>query len=604
MALNEVHTVFDFRFNAGRLAAIERGVGRTTTRLSTTAKSAEMFQTRVAGAMKRAGQMLLAFGAYRALKVFTSDYATAADNAIKFSAAIGISTRSYQGLAHAVQINGATVENLNKALPQLAQRAGEAADGNKTYAREFRRLGVDVTDASGKLKSADKLFLEVADGMKNMKDENRRTQVSMKLLGRTGATLNNTFMQGSEGIKKLIAEAEKLGVIMSKEQLQAAEKYKDAMLRLKQVTIGIRNELASKLIPTITKQVERFTRWWREGNNAERTLRRLKQAAIFTGIAVGFMITTSVIRKITLFVKGVWAGVTALRAMGTASLAAAWKVGLVVAAMAAVYLIVEDLVYFAQGKDSLIGRLLGDSKLADDLRKSLIDMAKAAKDAWAEIGPALAQSWEELKPALGELGAAIKPLIGPTFRAAVKMMVIQFQSLAFAIRVTADLIKNQITAWKGFVIGAKAVVKVLLFIKQSMTDISHAATSAASAIAAVTGRGKAGSALGAGATAFQKAGAGVTTGSVIARQRAALPGVMRPAHMLPPVAATVGGPLAAGSQSTVNTNVASGAFAITIHAAGDASAIASEVNTQLTRNLKQVFTRASRDLKKPPAGQQ
>jgi hypothetical protein len=427
-------------------------IGRADKVLNRTAHNVDLFQQRMGGFFNRAKQLVGTYLGFRAVKGLTTDYAAGADAIAKFATATGLSTDTYQGLIHVVKLGGTDTDNLNKAMTQLSKRALEATQGLKAQQRAFGELGVEVKDSEGKLKGADALFLEISDGLVNIKDDSRRTGLAMQLLGRTGATLLPTMLQGSKGIKALIEEAKKLGNVLSKEQLKAAENFNDEMVRVKAVLTGLRNQIASKLLPSITRMLRAFQLWWREGRNAERAMRAMKFVAAFTALVVGRLITAAVIKNVKAFVSGIWAGVQALRAMGIAGSITAAKVGLIFAALALVVLLVEDLVGFAQGKDSIIGRLLGDTKLAKDLRAQLLAIAKAVKDAWKELGPALSKSWADLKPALAELWSLIRPLIGPAFKAGVWFMVGSFAALAEGIRMTTSALKAM-TKVVTFVVG-------------------------------------------------------------------------------------------------------------------------------------------------------
>jgi len=605
MALSEVHTVFDFRFNAGRLSAIERGTKRSAHHLSTTAKKAELFQNRVVGGLRRAGQALVAFGAYRALRFFTSDFAQAADENAKFADGLGISTEAYQKLTFAAGLAGVTQSELNTALPKFAKSAADAADGSKAMADAFDRAGLKLR--GGKfLGDPIKMMTAFADGLKKVKDPIRRAQILQNAFGRSGKKMGVLMSGGAEGIKKAMREAEKYGFVLSRKQQKIAEDYNDEMLRTKMVFTGLRNQLALKLLPAINKLLRGFTAWVREGNNLEKLTRRLKTGAIFAGIAIGAMITTSVLRKVGGFVKGVWAGVHAVRALNMASAAAAAKVALLFAGFALVYLIIEDLVYFAQGKDSLIGRILGDSQLAKDLKTALLDMAKAAKDAWGEIGPALAQSWKELKPALAELGAAMQPLIGPAFRGAVQLMIFSFNGLAWAIRIASDLLVFQTKAWKGLAVGVGYAGRGLQDMIKWLSKIIDKATTAINAIGkltGLTGKTRVGGRIAAGGLAETlnrytgKGGGGAAGGTPMIR------GMLTPAPAMAYAAGTMRPPLVAGGGTNVTTHVAPGAIPLNVYASGDPRQIAEAVNDRLDKGIKKAFTKASRDLKKPPAGQ-
>ncbi len=591
MALQQVLTRYGFEFDKGKFNAIERGVQRNVKNLKVAQQRADSFQQKMGTFFARAKGVIGTYLGFRAIKTITLDYARGADAIAKFSAGLGISAKQYQRVTHAAALSGITVEELNMALPKLAKSAGDAADGSKSMATAFRRAGVDLKEG-GKIKDPIRLLTEMADGMKNIKDEGRKTQILMNIFGRAGKKMGVLLDQGSEGIRKAMREADKLGVVLSAKQLKAAENFNDEMLRVKSVMIGIRNAIASRVLPVLTKQLRAFQMWWREGRNAENAMKALKLVAIFTSLVIGRMITGAVIKQVTFFVRGIWASVQAVRALGVAANLAALKVTAIFAAFILIGLIIEDLVAFAQGRDSVIGRLLGDSSLAKELRDALLNLAREAKKAWSEIGPALKQAWLDVQPALQTIKTEIGPLVGPAIRGGVKLLVGQIKAMAVALRITADLIKFQISSWKGFAIAAAAVIKVLSFIAKSMRDITHAATTAAAAIGAVTGRSKAGTALSAGVEAAQRAAQGVrgtfdSTGQQVAT------GLFQPAPALA---------FAAGTTATAN--VAPGAVQVNVTASGDPAAIARTVQAVTEKQIKKTFTNASRELKPPPRGQQ
>lgn len=652
--LQEVHTGFTFAFDGTKFAAIQRGVKRASTNLNTIAQKTEVFTQRVGGALRRIGQLVGAYVGYRAVRALTIDYAVAADAVAKFATATGLSTETYQGLIHAVGIGGTDQENLNKALTQLSKRALEANQGLKTQQRAFGELGVEVTDSTGKLKAADQLFLEMSDGLVNLEDKEKRTGLAMQMLGRTGATLLPTMLEGSKGIKVLIAEAKKLGKVLSKEQLKAAEKFNDEMLRVKAVLEGVRNTIASKVLPIFSKQLEAFRKWWVEGNNAERALRTLKLMAFFTGLVIARIVGASVLRNIKLFVQGIWAGVQALRAMGLAGAVAAIKIWAIIAAFVFVALAIEDLIAFAQGKDSVIGRILGPTSLAKDLKDALIGIGVAAKKAWKDLKPALLDAWKALKPALKELGEAMKPLAGPTFRAGVWLLVDSLKALAAGIEITAGSIKGMTWAFTAGVNGMSKAVDWFTLkweiasenIDDALEDLKETAKEVAKALGIdlsvaagmvkmawdlslgdiIKGLGKVVNAV-RSATALlaaltgQKVG-GITGGieTMVKRGRAVpagapgvgmplLPGGIHPApHLLfmpPPTRALpgFGGAGVGAPQQAIGVEVAAGAIQLRVTAHGDPKQIAKEIATQVTAGINAAFTGASRDLVKAPRGQ-
>ena len=610
MAFQEVHTGFTFGFDGSKFSAIQKGVGRASTNLNTIAAKTEAFTQRMGGFVQRAKQLVGVYLGFRAVRSITEDYAQGADQIAKFSAGLGINAQEYQKLTFAAKLSGLTMEEMNMALPKFAKSAADAADGSKAMADAFSRAGLKL---KGKKFLGDPIDMlkAFADGLKDIKDPIRKAQILQNSFGRAGKKMGVLMAQGSEGIKKAMDEAVKYGHVLSGKQLKDAENYNDEMLRAKSIMIGIRNTIASRLLPVLTKQLKAFRTWWVEGRNAERALRALKLVAIFTGIVIARLIVASVLRNVKLFVQGIWAGVQALRAMGIAGAAAAIKIWAIIAAFALVALVIEDLIGFAQGKDSVIGRLLGDTQIAKDLKAAIIDMAKAAKaaweDSWEALEPALTKVWE----ALNKLWEAIEPLIGPAFKLAIDGMIFSFKGLAVGIRIVADLIVFQTKIWKQYASAAGLVTGVFSAITGKIEKVIRLSKVASDLLDKVLGRT---TKIGSLNLAEKMAKIRKESDAVFASHSGnVLPGLF-PAQ---PGLAFAGGPrtgplpgaftsrAGAGPAAFNSTaNVSAGAVPVTVNvASGDPEKIAKAINAALPPAISRVFTNASRDLVKPPRGQ-
>jgi hypothetical protein len=151
------------------------------------------------------------------------------------------------------------------------------------------------------------------------------------------------------------------------------------------------------------------------------------------------------------------------------------------------------------------------------------------------------------------------------------------------------------------------VVKVLGFIVKSLNSITHAAETASAALAAVTGRGKVGTALEAGAAAAAKAGRRVRGtfdsegGQVVTGLFQQPPAFAFAGPQQAPSSVFAGA--AGGVTTTATANVQPGAVQVNVTASGDPKQIAQAANAEVVKGINKVFTDASRDLVKPPPGQ-
>jgi len=359
-----------------------------------------------------------------AIKKLIDGFAKGADESAKFARGLGISAQAYQGMTHAAALSGISVQELNVALPKLAQNAGNAADGSKASALAFRRAGVDIKDASGKFKDPTRLMLDLADSFKEGRIQGNRTQVLMNLFGRSGKKMGTLLAQGSAGIKKAMVEAKRLGIVMSTKQLKAAEDYNDAMLRAKSVLLGVRNTIALHLIPSITDALDKFKAWALEGDNLKKALDRLRMAGKALIVVLALIAAAKVGQTLASLVAVTKKAIFWTRIMGRATLMAYAPYIALAAAIAAVALIIESLVVWSKGGKSAVGDLIEKFGLADGARKVMQALGKAWKafvailpdvlkhllrvaDALKRVFVAL---WDEFGDDLIELGAAIVAL--------------------------------------------------------------------------------------------------------------------------------------------------------------------------------------------------
>jgi translation initiation factor 2 alpha subunit (eIF-2alpha) len=432
--LRKIWTHFGFKVQDGKLAQVNRQVGTTKRRLNLAAREAAQFRRNMNLAATATKAMFIAAAGHRIVKFLTTDYAEAADKAAKFSKATGVAVRTYQALGHAVKLSGGDMADLEKALPQLAKRSLEVTQGNKTVARSFKDIGVSVTDEQGKLRDTEAVFLDLSDKFKEMPSGMRKTGLAMQLFGRTGAKLIPLFNEGKAGISKMIKEAERLGLVLSKKAAKDAEDFNDELLRSKSALIGLRNQLAAQLLPTLTRGLRRFQQWAQRGDNMQRMLKRVKQAAMIATAALGGFVAFKLIKNLTLIIQGFAALTRAIKAMGLMATLAKVKVMTLYGALALIPILIQDLMVFARGGDSVIGEALGGGPEAE-MVKTLVK----------DIGKALAEMGRVLGPAFVELGVALKPLLKLLWELFIKALPFALKALKVAIVILTIAIKGLVT---------------------------------------------------------------------------------------------------------------------------------------------------------------
>ncbi|MGH7260626.1 MAG: phage tail tape measure protein, partial [Nitrospiraceae bacterium] len=183
---------------------------------------------------------------------------------------IGVSVESLSALRYAAELSELSAEQLTQGLKFLAKNAVEAASGGSDAVVAFGDVGVSVKDAHGKIKPVEELLLDVADAFHRSDDNAAKTALAVKLFGRAGIELIPFLNEGRVGIERMMQEAQRLGLVMSKETAKASDEFNDNLTRLERTLTGIKIKIGVELIPVLNKAAEGFlklidrTTTWRE----------------------------------------------------------------------------------------------------------------------------------------------------------------------------------------------------------------------------------------------------------------------------------------------------------------------------------------------------
>jgi hypothetical protein len=117
----------------------------------------------------------------------------------------------------------------------------------------FQKLGISTVDAGGKQKDFNTILFEVADKFKSMPNGIDKTALSMELFGRSGKEMVKVLNLGSQGIRDLEQQAEKLGLTLTPETVGKVEAYIQSQKDLKQSTDAMKIAIGTATAPVLTK---------------------------------------------------------------------------------------------------------------------------------------------------------------------------------------------------------------------------------------------------------------------------------------------------------------------------------------------------------------
>lgn len=112
---------------------------------------------------------------------------------------IGVTVEQLQALRIEFEKSGVETASLDASLQRFSRRVGEAARGTGTLAKDFERLGINVTDANGNMRPLLTIMSEYAQAIKNASDRQEAGRLTFVAFGREGLKMVNLLADaGSE----------------------------------------------------------------------------------------------------------------------------------------------------------------------------------------------------------------------------------------------------------------------------------------------------------------------------------------------------------------------------------------------------------------------
>lgn len=188
----------------------------------------------------------------------------------------GIAAEKLQALRLGAVESGGSVEDLNKAIEKFAKNIGDVVvkgTGEASYALD--RMGIQLRNNNGILKSTDQLLEEAVAGIGDLGSESERTSVLMALFGKPGLKLTQVLGRGAEGMAIFTQKAKEMGIIIDSKAISAVEAFNDRFTELKFMTDGLVNQTFAALAPGLETMITRFKDWKVEVNQAEGGLKSM-----------------------------------------------------------------------------------------------------------------------------------------------------------------------------------------------------------------------------------------------------------------------------------------------------------------------------------------
>jgi len=433
MALREILAIFGFKVDDKQIKEADKSVNG------------------LLDTVRRAAPVVAAAFAGKILANFTSEAIKMGDEVGKSASQLGLTADQLQRLRFAADRAGIDSQAFTQSLMRLQRASADAANGNKTYGDEFKRLGVKVRDSKGELKDAETLLLELADGTKGIQNPTQRTATLMTIMGRSGAKMAPLFSKGAAGVKEMFERFKELGGGLSPDFTGKAEVAQDAITDYGVASLSLKSKLAESLLPAVTAVTNALAAGVSWVAKNRKAMLALKTSLVILGAAITFFAGKAIFAFAAIAAAQLKA--VAISAIAAAQFAAAWLIalapiliplGIILAGIAAIVLLVEDFLVFMRGGKSVIGEFINELGLLGITGRDVMTALKMLTADWIDIWKSLPANLKLIWLSIVEFGNQIakwfKDLflgIVNTISSAVDAIIARLRSAAGAVGAVA-----------------------------------------------------------------------------------------------------------------------------------------------------------------------
>lgn len=168
-----------------------------------------------------------------------------ADDMRDLSQRTGVGIETLGQFKVAAELSGSSIEGVANGLKLLNKNMVAAATGGEGAAAAFKTIGVATTEADGTLRQADKVFLDVADKFKGLRDGPEKAALALKIFGKSGTDLIPILNLGSK-------EIQRFGLGIGPDFANKADAFNDSLGIMKAQVTVLTVQVGSALLPVLS----------------------------------------------------------------------------------------------------------------------------------------------------------------------------------------------------------------------------------------------------------------------------------------------------------------------------------------------------------------
>lgn len=244
----------------------------------------DAFGTRMDGLvskLKVVGPLAIAAGAAFAVSM-VKGVADTADALGKLSTRTGVAVEDLSRLQYAASLSDVSTQELSGGITRLSRSMSDAATGTGEAGKAFEAMGITVQNQDGTLRSQVDVLNDIADRFASYEDGAQKSALAQQIFGRSGTQLITVLNGGSQALKSMGEESDRLGNTIDQKTAKAAEQFNDNLTRLDTAVGGLSRSIAGPLIQSLsdltTGMYEAFMQGETFFGSIERGFKRIGQA--------------------------------------------------------------------------------------------------------------------------------------------------------------------------------------------------------------------------------------------------------------------------------------------------------------------------------------
>jgi len=195
-----------------------------------------------------------------------SSFIERAHEAGEYGEIFGMSASQFSEFASVLGTGMGPMRAMGDTFKFLARSADDAARGNDTIMAAFGRLGISAADVQAGVHDLPGLLLKVSDGLKGLSGA-ERAGVALDILGRGAMENLPKLAQGSDYIKRIMAETRSFGASVGEGAAEGADRWMKCMQSIERAWEGVKTALTVPLLEGLMPQLDTLLAWMQEHPN-------------------------------------------------------------------------------------------------------------------------------------------------------------------------------------------------------------------------------------------------------------------------------------------------------------------------------------------------